>query len=902
MKSIKLIITFGLIFLALFSCAKNDVDFRSRWTTGTQRYWIGPEYWSNRLEDWKINNGRLECMNAERPLRTVHLLTRELKTSPGNLTMSMKTGFIQEPAGNNDHAWTGFLIGAGSAELDYRARSLIHVSSGENGGLVAAVTGSGKIIFLDNEDSLKAIPPAKESIQNVAPVTENGAILRLQLMPKVDDFICTLRMYDSTGTILLAESTITGIPTERLTGNIALAANGAKFWFEDWLVSGDKLAIHDERAYGPIYGVQYTLSKNILKMTAQLAPVDTNRLQKAVLQTSPVGKQKWEIVAESDIVIPGWTAHFRVENWDSRTDQDFRVVYPNADENSAPKMYTYDGVFRRDPVNKNEIVVAAFTGNLNTTRAFYIPWNQGPHFDFSGNTIWFPHSELDRHVEMHQPDLLIYTGDNLYEGHPYRSDKSGEFSSYLNYLNKWYLFYWAHGDLTRRIPSVMIPDDHDVFQINFWGESGKKARPLPEDENELPERYRTKPWLFSHEYGGYEMPADWVKMVERTQTSHLPDPFDPQPVEQGIGVYFTDLLYGEISFAILEDRKFKSSPNNVAPDAKMLGGFPLDPDYDTQKADVPEAVLLGERQLDFLRHWAADWQDAQMKATISQTVFANVATKPNDSNKLKNGHGKGDPIPKGSYPENHIPAKDFDSNGWPQTGRNKALAEIRKGFALMIAGDQHLGSVVHHGIDDWEDAGYSFCVPAIANSAPRRWVPHYKGENHIEGTPRYAGRYQDGFGNRITVHAASNPFETGKQPVELFDRATGYGIIRFNKSEQIITMECWPRFSNPDSDDQFPDWPITISMYDNYGRKSAAWLPELKFKGMEQPVVQIVDDSTDEIVYTVRATPKSFRPKVFKQGKYTIVAGEPEKDEMKRFSGISAVKSTDDRSIEIIFE
>ena len=53
-------------------------------------------------------------------------------------------------------------------------------------------------------------------------------------------------------------------------------------------------------------------------------------------------------------------------------------------------------------------------------------------------------------------------------------------------------------------------------------------------------------------------PADFVKMVERTQTSHLPDPFDPTPVGQGIGVYYSHLVWGRVSIAILEDRKFKS--------------------------------------------------------------------------------------------------------------------------------------------------------------------------------------------------------------------------------------------------------------------------------------------------------------------------------------------------------
>ena len=67
--------------------------------------------------------------------------------------------------------------------------------------------------------------------------------------------------------------------------------------------------------------------------------------------------------------------------------------------------------------------------------------------------------------------------------------------------------------------------------------------------------------------------------------------------------------------------------------------------------------------------------------------------------------------------------RDFDTNGWPQTGRNIALETIRKSYSCMIAGDQHLGSVIHHGIKDWGDAGYSFATPAIASLWMRWWEP-----------------------------------------------------------------------------------------------------------------------------------------------------------------------------------
>jgi len=47
--------------------------------------------------------------------------------------------------------------------------------------------------------------------------------------------------------------------------------------------------------------------------------------------------------------------------------------------------------------------------------------------------------------------------------------------------------------------------------------------------------------------------------------------------------------------------------------------------YRRAAIDVPEARLLGARQLAFLRAWRRDWRGAQMKAVLSQTIFAGTA-------------------------------------------------------------------------------------------------------------------------------------------------------------------------------------------------------------------------------------------------------------------------------------
>ncbi len=68
------------------------------------------------------------------------------------------------------------------------------------------------------------------------------------------------------------------------------------------------------------------------------------------------------------------------------------------------------------------------------------------------------------------------------------------------------------------------------------------------------------------------------------------------------------MTYGRISFAILEDRKFKSGCNGRVPDSgSSRADHITDPDFDVMKADVPGLQLLGQRQEEFLEAWGQNW-------------------------------------------------------------------------------------------------------------------------------------------------------------------------------------------------------------------------------------------------------------------------------------------------------
>ena len=167
-------------------------------------------------------------------------------------------------------------------------------------------------------------------------------------------------------------------------------------------------------------------------------------------------------------------------------------------------------------------------------------------------------------------------------------------------------------------------------------------------------------------------------------------------------------------------------------------------------------------------------------------------------------------------------------------------------------------------------------------------MPEAAGLNQVPGAPRYTGDYFDGFGNLMTVWAVANPFQTGYQPSNLYDRVPGYGIVRLNRSTRDITMECWPRWvSQPATNaEQYRGWPITINQLDNYPRRRYGYLPPIVSASADDPVVQVVNESTGEVLYTVRIIGRSIRPWVFEDGTYTVWFGEPGTASWTRIPGL----------------
>jgi alkaline phosphatase D len=129
--------------------------FRSDWSPGIERPWIGPDYFAGRLQDWRLRDGRVECRvhGVDEPVRTLHLLTATLTERRAHATITVRTGPL-EPATHDTADLAGFLIGAGGAGIDHRITAQVHGRPGPDGGLVCAVDGTGRVGFFDFEHAL----------------------------------------------------------------------------------------------------------------------------------------------------------------------------------------------------------------------------------------------------------------------------------------------------------------------------------------------------------------------------------------------------------------------------------------------------------------------------------------------------------------------------------------------------------------------------------------------------------------------------------------------------------------------------------------------------------------------------------------------------------------------------
>ncbi|MCB1122668.1 MAG: alkaline phosphatase D family protein, partial [Verrucomicrobiae bacterium] len=729
--------------------------FTSNWHRTHDRIWLGESFWANPMEDWQVVDGGAEVCTGGGD-RNIQLITHQLEKTNGSFEMSCRVKRV-EPGKQDGGA--GFRIGIQSDINEYRSNCF------EKGGLTAGVI-DGQLILGKTEKPITMDPSA-------------GYRLQLSGKPTGSNCRLTLSAYDLSGSNLGSVSA--NVSSRTLLGNIALVSNfnprlkndeGARYRFEDWSVSGDAFAVRPERKFGPILWSMYSLSDSrskegfVLKLSALTGPLGARHNKTVELQIGSGGN--WKNVATAELDADAWSAIFRIPNWNEKRETPFQLVYRENHSDGTETTHVRQGIIKANPEGR-PLRLGALTCQK----------------DYS-----FPYEPVAKNLVKLDPDVLYFSGDQLYEGHGgYGLIREPAPMAILNYLRKFYMFGWAFGEAMLNRPTLCIPDDHDVFHGNIWGEGGA---PMLNKEGGTSSK------------GGYIEPARMVNVVHRTNAGHHPDYFDPKPVKQGISVYYGDMVYGNVSFAILGDRQFKTGPEKVNTGSGRADHVP-DPDFDTSTLDKPGLVLLGDRQEKFLKHWAKDWRGHSMKVLLSQTVFAGMATH----------HGNYDGYLK----------EDLDSGGWPQTARNRAIDILREAMPLHVNGDQHLTSLVQYGVKGQRDSNWSFCVPAISAGYPRWWRPDELGMPH-KNRPRHGladtGEMNDGLGNKVYVYAVGNPeVGTEKNRYKLaHQKGSGFGIVTIDTRAKTYYLECFRYLidaTDGKTGNQFPGWPVTIHQKENRG-------------------------------------------------------------------------------------
>ena len=143
----------------------------------------------------------------------------------------------------------------------------------------------------------------------------------------------------------------------------------------------------------------------------------------------------------------------------------------------------------------------------------------------------------------------------------------------------------------------------------------------------------------------------------------------------------------------------------------------------------------------------------------------------------------------------------------------------------------------------------------------------------------FEGHFRDSFGHPLGVLACANPKDEVRPGVleAEMDKSAGYGVVRFDKRNRSIVVECWPLLADPTRPGtQFAGWPVKVRQSDNAGRGAALQLPLITVKGIEKPLFEVTNAATGELVYAYRASGPVWQPHAPAEGSYSVKISDPE--------------------------
>jgi len=841
-------------------------EFKLRLPSDLDRRWPGPDFFAWNFEDWQIKDGALHCLTPAIN-RYVYFLSGEIEGQSGRFEASFIARVNSSPSRPRLRNYLGLRLGIKGKDGDYRQAAV----SGQGIDLGLSTDG---LLFIGDLESVSST----EIQETIKAALKTGVEFKIVLDLDSSGYRLTLRLFEAQGGRLLDELEESGQEPEKIQGGLALVAslpevtiNSPDFsvvQFNEISFQGELLRKRPERQLGPVAFTLYTLSNRQLKLRAQLIPDSLE--EKSLLAFDLKNGEQWTRAAVEKIQPENSGVLFSIKDWRSQAAVAFRLVVlkENGQEAGFPPFF---GRIAPEPLEPREIRLAVLSG---------------------AGEADYPYSRLVTELQKLNPDVLFFGGHQVF-GRPvgWWQEKVSPEQIKREYLRQWVLFGWAFSDLLKERPAILTPDARDYFQLKLWGDGGQTGL---EEKAANPFEAQDK--------GGFLLSADFVRLVLATQTSHLPESPSGQLPGTSFKPYFCEVNYGSLSLAVLDDRMFKTPPASVYGPEQIRNGWPANPTPEIagREAKAKGASLHGQEQLAFMKRWAEDWSgQTEYKAALSQSLWACLETVPAGA-AGDEALFKSPPPSPGEYPPSDEPAADFNSGGWPPAAREEAVKILRKALAVHLAGSGGPAASLKYGLERYEEAGYALVPKPLTSNWLVRWLPAARTRVKGKTLPGPTGNFSDAFGNRLTVKAVANPEATGDQ--DSSGLSSGFGLVRFRPDGTIVFEN---RSVAPSTSSQeaglLPGWPVVFSVLDNDGRRPAAYLPTLKFKGLDRPLVQIVEEARQEVVYTVRVRGNEFRPPVFRAGNYTIRCGQPGTSSWRELKKISSLPASVKKAMVIDF-
>lgn len=182
--------------------------FRSSWHRSRDRIWLGPELWANPIQDWRVQSGRLECVNAESG-RNVQMLTWSVGPDAFEFSAGVRLGLIDGTPLAEGAGSAGFHLGINGVLKDYRHSQIF------GKGLSAGLTRTGGLFIGDGTQA------ARGAVDLSRPAVD----LRLNVTPAGGAYDVLLSVLDPATNRVLGEMERLALPAAQLQVNVGLIAN-----------------------------------------------------------------------------------------------------------------------------------------------------------------------------------------------------------------------------------------------------------------------------------------------------------------------------------------------------------------------------------------------------------------------------------------------------------------------------------------------------------------------------------------------------------------------------------------------------------------------------------------------------------------------------------------------------